>query len=546
MYEQISQDTIKELLKIWKVKNIEELKNKSSNISLVSFKFYNLSKESKNIILYILKNEAKELNSIDIAYSLKYTQKQLPVFFNSIDEIKKSGLLYLKIKRRRLNSHDDTLYFLPEVKPIIESIILKDTVKITNYIDESYSSNVYKKHLQKVINVYENGGILEHSKTKINDDELLALCKANIVSVYFDNDFLVYIGINNNKVLENLEKTLKESIDSSIFVYNHFNILNDIETFIYECDVQKLTINDIDIKFLTNNLEASSIFNICLKLSLIKADAKGYILLEYDNIKEYLSKTIEERIELISKNIYKSYSDYYKKVLKILEKGSISKSSLYIKLKDEFNISISAETYNSIIFSMFMFGIIEVSFYENAILAVRNFTNAAADNNKKCFINGNFEITLINHYLFSNDFIYMCNLYFDIDKQETVYTYTMTEESILRGKTIISDNSSKYHFENFLEILKSVLEDNKVDMPKHIETSIKRWYDRGVISSVYDNVTLVIIKDSNKLEEIIYEAKRKGILMTKINDEYAIIKSSSVTKKNLTKFLRQRKIIVTF
>ena len=217
MYEQISQDTIKELLKIWKVKNIEELKNKSSNISLVSFKFYNLSKESKNIILYILKNEAKELNSIDIAYSLKYTQKQIPMFFNSVDEIKKSGLLYLKIKRRRLNSHDDTLYFLPEVKPIIENIILKDSIKITNYIDESYSANVYKKYLQKIINIYENGGILEYSKTKINDDELLALCKANIVSVYFDNDFLVYIGINNSKVLENLEKTLKESIDSSIF-----------------------------------------------------------------------------------------------------------------------------------------------------------------------------------------------------------------------------------------------------------------------------------------------------------------------------------------
>ncbi|WP_028330815.1 hypothetical protein [Brachyspira alvinipulli] len=546
MYEQISQDTIKELLKIWKVKNIEELKNKSSNISLVSFKFYNLSKESKNIILYILKNEAKELNSIDIAYSLKYTQKQIPMFFNSVDEIKKSGLLYLKIKRRRLNSHDDTLYFLPEVKPIIENIILKDSIKITNYIDESYSANVYKKYLQKIINIYENGGILEYSKTKINDDELLALCKANIVSVYFDNDFLVYIGINNSKVLENLEKTLKESIDSSIFIYNHFNILNDIETFIYECDVQKLTINDIDIKFLTNNLEASAIFNICLKLSLIKADTKGYISLEYDNIKKYLLNSIEERMELVSKNIYKNYSDYFKKISKILENGSISKSALYIKLKDEFNISISAEMYNNIIFSMFVLGIIEVSFYENAILAVRNFKNTASDNNKKCFINGNFEITLINHYLFNNDFIYMCNLYFDIDKQETVYTYTMTEESILRGKTIISDNSSKYHFENFLEILKSVLEDNNVEMPKHIETSIRRWYERGIISSVYDNVTLVIIKDSNKLEEIIHEAKRKGILMTKINDEYAIIKSSSVTKKNLTKFLRQRKIIVTF
>ena len=530
MYDQISQDTIKELLKIWKAKNIEDLINKSSNISLVSFKFFNLSKESKNIILYILKNESKELNSIDIAYSLKYSQKQIPMFFNSVDEIKKSGLLYLKIKRRRLNSHDDTLYFLPEVKPIIESIIFKDDIKITNYADESYSASTYKKYLHKIISIYENGGILEYSKTKINDDELLTLCKANIVSVYFNNNFDPYIGINNNKVLENLQKTLKDSIDSSIFIYNHFNILNDI-----------------DIKFLTNNLDPSVMINICSKLSLIKVDTKGSITLDYDNVKKYFSNTIEGRIELISKNIYKNYSDYYKKVLKILSsEGSLSKPALYMRLKDEFNLSISPETYNNMIFSMFMLGIAEASFYENAILALRNFNDDSENNNKKCFINGNFEITLINHYLFNNDFIYMCNLYFDIDKQETVYTYTMTEESILRGKTIVTDNCSKYYFENFLDILKNILESNNVDMPKHIETSIRRWYDRGIISSVYDNVTLIIIKDHNKLEEIIHEAKRKGILMTKINDEYAIIKSSSITKKNLTKFLRQRKIIVAF
>ena len=83
-------------------------------------------------------------------------------------------------------------------------------------------------------------------------------------------------------------------------------------------------------------------------------------------------------------------------------------------------------------------------------------------------------------------------------------------------------------------------------MPKHVEASIRRWYERGVISYVYDNVTFIIIKDSNKLEEIIYEAKRKGIIIKKISDEYALVKSGAATKKNLTKFLRQRKIIVTF
>ncbi|MBW5379881.1 hypothetical protein E6A52_03995, partial [Brachyspira hampsonii] len=142
MYDQISQDTLKELCKIWKAKNTEDLQTKSSNVFIVSFKFYALSKEAKDIVLYVLKNESKELNSIDIAYSLKYTQKQIPAFFNYIDEIKKSGLLYLKIKRRRLNSHDDTLYFLPNVKPIIESIILKESIKITNYIDCTYTANI--------------------------------------------------------------------------------------------------------------------------------------------------------------------------------------------------------------------------------------------------------------------------------------------------------------------------------------------------------------------------------------------------------------------
>ncbi|WP_258222188.1 hypothetical protein [Brachyspira hampsonii] len=230
-----------------------------------------------------------------------------------------------------------------------------------------------------------------------------------------------------------------------------------------------------------------------------------------------------------------------------MEKESISKSVLFMKLKEKYNISITAEIYNNIIYSMFILGIAEASFYENAVLAIRNINTYAEESNlKRSFINGNFELTLINHYLFSNNFIYMCNLYFELDKQETVYTYTMTEENILKGKTIISDEESEYSFNKFLAVLKNTLLDNNVDIPKHIETSIKRWYERGIISYVYDNVTLVIIKDANKLEEIIYEAKRKGIIITKINDEYAIVKSSSATKKSLTKFLRQRKIIVTF
>ena len=547
MYEQISEDTLKELFKIWKVKNTEELKNKSSNISLVSFKFYKLPIEAKNIICYLSKNDNKGLSSIDIAYSLNYHPKHLPIFFNFVEDIKDSGLIYVRMRRRRLNSGDDILYFLPNIKDIIESIILEE-LKIKNFIDIEYDENIYKKYFKNIISIYENGGIFEKNKLKISEEDLQDFCNSNIFCIYFyKEDFKTYIGINNNKAIEKIENSFDENIYSSAFIYNHINILNDIETLLYEADSQKLNIDDIEIKFLSFNINPNLIANICLKLDLIKLDNRGFILLEYDNIKNYLSEDLGERIEIISKRFYKNYSPYYKKILKILEySGVISKSKLLFELKEKYDIVLKTEDYNNILYSMFLLGLLEASFYEEAIISLKNIYYNKNNLNKKCFINSNFEMTLINHNLFSNDFIYMCNLYFELDGGETVYTYTMTEDKILKGKTIINNPNSKYSFFNFLNILKETLEKNSVNIPKHIETNLKRWYERGIVSSIYENVTLINIKDENKIEEIIHDAKRKGINIVKLNEEYCMLKSNSMSKKSLIKFLRQKKIIITF
>lgn len=550
MYEQISEDTLKELFKIWKVKNIEELKDKSANISLVSFKFYKLPIESKNIIYYLIKNlnkESKELSSMDVAYSLNYSQKHLPIFYNFIEDIKNSGLIYVKMRRRRLNSGDDILYFIPNVKEIIENIILKEP-RVTNYTNIQYNANIYKKHLKDIISLYENDKIFEKNKLKISEEDLSVLCKANIFCVYFcGENFNPYIGINNNQVIEKIEKSFDENIYSSTFIYNHLNLLNDIETLLYEADIQKLNIDDIDVKFLSFNISSNIIINICLKLDLIRIDNRGFILLEYDNIKNYLKENIEERIEIILKNFYKNYLPYHKKILKILEYSDIiSKSKLFLELEEKYNIILNTEDYNDILYSMFLLGLLEASFYENAIISLKNVDYNKNNSKKKCFINGNFEITLINHNLFSNDFIYMCNLYFELDNNETVYTYTMTEDKILKGKTMINNLDSKYSFYNFLNILKETLKNNSINIPKHIETNLKRWYERGIISSIYENITLINIKNTSKMEEIIHEAKRKGINLVKLNEEYCLLKSNSISKKNLIKFLRNRKIIITF
>ena len=547
MYEQISEDTLKELFKIWKVKNTEELKNKSSNISLVSFKFYKLPIEAKNIICYLSKNDNKGLSSIDIAYSLNYPPKHLPIFFNFVEDIKDSGLIYVRMRRRRLNSGDDILYFLPNIKEIIESIILEE-LKIKNFIDIEYDENIYKKYFKNIISIYENGGIFEKNKLKISDEDLQDFCNSNIFCIYFyKEDFKTYIGINNKKAIEKIENSFDENIYSSAFIYNHINILNDIETLLYEADSQKLNIDDIEIKFLSFNINPNLIANICLKLDLIKLDNRGFILLEYDNIKNYLLEDLGERIEIISKRFYKNYSPYYKKILKILEySGVISKSKLLFELKEKYDIVLKTEDYNNILYSMFLLGLLEASFYEEAIISLKNIYYNKNNLNKKCFINSNFEMTLINHNLFSNDFIYMCNLYFELDGGETVYTYTMTEDKILKGKTIINNPNSKYNFFNFLNILKETLEKNSVNIPKHIETNLKRWYERGIVSSIYENVTLININNQNKIEEIIHEAKRKGINIIKLNEEYCMLKSTSMSKKSLIKFLRQKKIIITF
>ncbi|WIH89390.1 hypothetical protein NEI02_06680 [Brachyspira pilosicoli] len=546
MYSQISKDTLKELLKIWKAKNIDDLQNKTDNISLISYKFFLLNKEEKEIVYFVIKNYDKEINSIDIAYSLKYTQKQLPMFFNYVDDIKKSGLLYLKMKRRKLNANDDTLNFLPNIRELLETLILKEnTKKIENYIDVKYNATTYKKYLKKIISIYENGGIIENTKIKITNDELLDLCKANIVTLYFTKESgNVFIAINNINVLNTIEKSLEENVASSVFIYNHLNILNDIENFIYEVDIQRINIDNINLEVFSNNIDYNTIIDICLKLDLIVIDNKGFISLESDNVKKFLSLDIEKRRETILKQIFKNHLEYQNKILQILEDNeNISKTKLLLELKEK--NTISPEMYNNILYTMFLFGLVEASFYEGAIVALKSIKDIK-NNPKKCFINGNFEITLINHNAFDDDFIYMCNLYFELEKNESVYTYKITEDKILKAKTIINETDSKYSFNNFLSKLKSVLEEYSLTIPKHVESNINRWYERGIISSIYENITLINIKDKDKLEEIVYEANRKGMNIKKINDEYAILKYNSVSKKTLTKFLRQRRIIVTF
>ena len=94
----------------------------------------------------------------------------MPAFLDIVEEIKESGFLYVKMRRRRLNSGDDILYLIPKVREIIENIILEE-LKIKNFIDIQYNSNIYKKYLKDIISIHESGGIFEKNKLNIEDEE---------------------------------------------------------------------------------------------------------------------------------------------------------------------------------------------------------------------------------------------------------------------------------------------------------------------------------------------------------------------------------------
>ena len=275
------------------------------------------------------------------------------------------------MKRRKLNANDDTLNFLPNIRELLETLILKEnTKKIENYIDVKYNTSTYKKYLKKIISIYENGCIIENTKIKITNDELLDLCKANIVTLYFTKEN-AFIAINNINVLNTIEKSLEENVASSVFIYNHLNILNDIENFIYEVDIQKINIDNINLDFFSSNIEYNTIIDICLKLDLITIDNKGFISLESDNVKTFISLSIEKRRDTILKQIFKNHLEYQNKILQILEKNeNISKTKLLLELKEK--NTISPETYNNILYTMFIFGLVEASFYEGAIVALKS------------------------------------------------------------------------------------------------------------------------------------------------------------------------------
>ena len=551
--DRLSEDTLEELFQSWKCNNKESLIKRFSSLQNISTRFFNMSSDGRKILYFIITSDSKDILSADMAYKIGYTQKQLGSFFVTLDEVISSGFVYLRKKRMRLNSNDDSIYIIPVIKDILTKLIFDgDNIE---FIDKSYNKEIYSKHENTLLSLYKETSFVNTANysTILSKEDIIDLVKAHIILIAFkyseeEKKINSFIRLNNIKLISKIKKDFEKKIDQSEGLYNHSNIISDIYYFLYAVDSEKLKIDttkeNIDLSlFDKQNLGNDIIFQICVNLGIVDIDFKLGIVLNHDNISIFSNKTLEERKNILYSTVFVRYQDYISDILDIV---NLDESEEPMICRDIFTLlrntdnNYSLNKFENALKIIFILGLSKVYFYKNEIISL---SKVSKKQNSRCIINGNFELTLINHESFDDEFIYICSLYFNLEKNGNVYLFKITEDSILRGKTLTID-SNIYTFNKLMVMLENVLTENNLSIPNHLEISINRWYEKSINANVYTNVTLICIKDEYKLEEIIHDAKRKGINIKSIDGEYAIV-TSNVSRYSLVKFLRQKKIIVS-
>lgn len=560
--ESLSDGSLKDLYKAFRVKNISSLQKKLEDKNLVLSKMFSLSFEYRTVVLFIISEfYDKRPFAIDIAYKMNYQQKQLPIFFNLLDKIKEVGFVYYQKKRMRLNANDDIIFFLPEIKNIIKDYIIKDESDISEenvkYRDEKFTNKVFEKYEEFIVYLNNLGGVIEHNKEKfesieVSDEAILELLNANIINTYYllgsENKQLLsklFICLDNIKVIDTIKKNIYKKIDNTTFIYNHLNLLTDIDTIINKIELENIKFSSdnktLDIKLLSDYLSLNELCNICIKLELLENTNKNNIVINSKAVNEFLECSTSKRIDILLNSMFLENKELYRYVASLINYSTkdLSVNDILKEVKQKEYVA-NFDLISKMLYQMFLLGLIEIAFYEKSIVAVRK-KEYAKDG--RCIINGNYELTLINHKSFESEFIYMISIYFELEKQDNVYFYKITEESILRGKAL-ECQKPKYKFDKMISSLESVLNKDNLSIPKHIETSIRRWYERVIKMSLFENTTLIKIEGIDKLEEVIFDAEKKEIFIKPISNNYAIIETTK-SRKAVAKFFRHKKIIIS-
>ena len=574
--------TVANLCKIWGIKNksISNIEKKITDRTSVISRFLTLPNDIKDIIYHLLfsfgDGNYASTRSIIQKCNIKFKKNSENSFDTSY--IENSGFVYIQKKRAKLNAIDDTITLLPQIAIILKDIFLnsENDLKLIRH-NKNYDKKVYLKFYEDIKIIYSLGlsfnieDIVYSSNTFISKEfeiykdtviysekidyiisNIDLLLKADILSLFFikiDGNIKSYISISNDKVVEDIEKSLNTIKKPIHYKSNHKNIFYDIDMFIdrllmgkikisRDGSINKKHINTINSEIFTDKVDYKYIYNICLILDIIKEDN-----IDKERYKYIKGLQLKERVNYLFGYIF--LSNNYISILNIIDgdeyKNGMSIYKLLNIINSANNNKISMTDIQNTIINLYIFGNIFINETDDNI-----YISLSNNVEEKFITTGTFDFMFINHQSFSDKFIYLCMLFSEIKKQDdNIYEMTITEESISNGKTLSLHNTN-YTFEDFIAMLVDMLDRYGYKFAMHTESTLRRWYNKSYFAMICDSAVIIKINNTDKIDEILHSAKRLHINIKKISETYLLISNDTVSKSKIMKFFSANKINIDF
>lgn len=554
----LGDDIKKELFKKWGVKkdDYKTLIERSNDRKHVCAVFSGENSEVQRLLITIASLEG-ETNTDVLSSSMGYKGKKLPDFFEPLDQAECTGFIYMLKKRGKLNRKEDKIFMFENIREHLLNIIYPNVHQMLKHrSDVEYNKTLFKKHNTFLKNLFEYGGYSaqEVCEEEVTRSVIKSLVQASILDVGLisGKPNKVFYFISNKKVKEEMEKKDLQSFDSVNFYASHYSIVSDIEKFIYAVEenrIRRLKSGELNFKVVEGkNIEPSPLFmdfdklyKIAKSLDIIYQNSMNELLVNYPKKELWMKMDVEEKLADIQNNFlnheYEDISTFYEI---INYEGEISIAKLCSHYNKQNKSRIHSTTAARSAYALYLCGAVELGIDDNRkIIAVRSVESSKEEaTTGSCIMNSNFELMMIGHKSFDSGFIYLLSIYSDVEDENEILKFHFTEESVMRGKHFSTFNH-EISVDKLIEMMRANL---KSDLPKNIETTIKRWYDKYKKGEVYFGVTLIKLDDKAKMEELTYIGKKEGFNVKPMCDGYAIIDIAQISVRKLVKTLRKQKI----
>ncbi|MEK6794036.1 MAG: hypothetical protein AABZ39_04625 [Spirochaetota bacterium] len=526
--------------------NFKELAKRFSDPAIVLTQIAALSERQRRIIV-LLSFEHAEVDAGSLVSKLHEAVKREVDAFHDIQCLAELGFVYLRRKRGRLNQVEDKVFLFPPLKGIVHAAVLRDVTDASPGTGE-YDKVALKKHERAVRTLYEAGGSLtcRFADSIFTLPMIAELAHARILSLYLVNDPVMLAAVLSPSVRADIERRNKRDASRLEFEYNHYGLVNDIESFLYALEshrIRKLKNGAYDLSIIEKNgmslvtpgISVAEIAGMAASLFLAKENGDGDLIIsaEYANWRTERPEWKMERV----RSLYREKMPELADVKAIISAEPMTLATLAAELNRRVP-RYSAPEVLRIVRTLFVLGECEAGGVSGAhIDSVRTHEISSGG---KCLVSNSFEAVVMMPAAFDSEFMYLLMSFAVRTERAQVHTFVFTEESVLKGKHLLAGESDPLG--HFLELLKNAHAAGK-PLSRNVELSLRRWYDRSPEITVHMHAVLLEADSPTRLAELAVSAKKEGLHLERIAERHARIVSPDAHPRKITRFLRKEKMI---